>query len=35
MRANELISSTDYEIINKSLYYLLNVKFNIIEELTE
>lgn len=35
MRANELISSTDYGIINKSRYELLNVKFNIIEELPE
>lgn len=35
MRANDLISMADYEIINDSRYELLNVKFNIIEDLPE
>lgn len=33
MRANELMSDADYEEINDSRYELLNVKFNINEEL--
>lgn len=33
MRANELMSDTDYEIVNDSRHELLNVKFNIVEEL--
>lgn len=35
MRANELMSLTDYEMINESRYELLNVKFKISEELPE
>ena len=35
MRANELMSDADYEKINDSRYELLNVKFNINEELPE
>lgn len=35
MRANELMSLTDYEIVNESRYELLNVKFKISEELPE
>lgn len=35
MRANELMSDADYEEINKSRYELLNVKFNIVEDLPE
>lgn len=35
MRANELMSDADYESVNNSRYELLNVKFNIVEELPE
>lgn len=35
MHANELMSDTDYESVNESRYELLNVKFNIVEELPE
>ena len=35
MRANDLIVNADYEIVNDSRYELLNVKFNIVEELPE
>lgn len=35
MRANDLIADVDYEKVNASRYELLNVKFNIIEELPE
>ncbi|MBR5803080.1 MAG: hypothetical protein IKY31_01875 [Bacteroidaceae bacterium] len=33
MRANELMSDADYESVNESRYEMLNVKFNIVEEL--
>lgn len=35
MRANDLMTDADYEKINESRYELLNVKFNINEELPE
>ena len=35
MRANDLIPVSDYEKVNDSRYELLNVKFNIIDELPE
>lgn len=35
MRANELMTDADYESVNDSRYELLNVKFNIVEELSE
>lgn len=35
MRANELMSDADYESVNDSRYEMLNVKFNIVEELPE
>lgn len=35
MRANDLIADADYEKVNDSRYELLNVKFNIVEELPE
>ena len=35
MRANDLIKEDDYMKVNESRYELLNVKFNIIEELPE
>lgn len=35
MRANNLITDADYEIVSSSRYELLNVKFNIIEELPD
>lgn len=35
MRANDLIADADYENVNDSRYELLNVKFNIVEELPE
>ena len=35
MRANDLISDIDYDKVNSSRYELLNVKFNIIEELPQ
>ena len=35
LRAHELMSLTDYEMINESRYELLNVKFKISEELPE
>ena len=35
MRANDLITDADYEIVSASRYELLNVKFNINEELPE